>query len=103
MLAERRFPVSVGLDAVAVTDVDGGPASEPLSGALERGDAPILDVAHVDVEGGLVELHNVDSELFEFARLFIQRRGEGVRERGAIAVVLIRNRVGDGHWAWQSE
>jgi hypothetical protein len=51
--------------------VDGGPASKPFGGALEGGDAPVLDVAHVDVEGGLVELHHVDSELFELARLFV--------------------------------
>ena len=30
MLAERRLPVVVGLDAVAVADMDGGRASKPL-------------------------------------------------------------------------
>ncbi len=99
MLAERRLPVVVGLDAVAVADVDGGLACEPLRGALERGDAPVLDVAHVDVEGGLVELHDVDAQRFQFARLFVQGRGEGVREGRAIAIMLIRDGVGDGHRA----
>ena len=103
MLAERRLPVGVGLDAVAVADVDGGPASKTLRGALERGDAPVLDVAHVDVEGGLVELHHVDAERFELARLLVQRRGEGVGEGGAVAIMLVGDRVGDGHRAGQRE
>src|SRR6202044_3418309 len=87
VLAERRLPVGVGLDAIAVTDVDGGRASEALRGALKRRDAPVPDVAHVDVEGGLVELHHIDAERFELARLFVQRRSEGVGGGGAIAVM----------------
>ena len=81
MVAEGRFPVGVGLDAVAVADVDGGGAGEPLGGAFEGGDAPVLDLAHVDVEGRLVELHHVDAERRELVRLLVQRCGEGVGER----------------------
>ena len=59
--AERLLPVDVGLDAVAVADVHRGLAREALGRALERGDAPLGRVVHVDVEGGLVELDDVDA------------------------------------------
>ena len=39
--AERRLPVDIGLDAVAVADVDGGGAGEPLDRAVQRLDAPV--------------------------------------------------------------
>jgi hypothetical protein len=103
MLAERRLPVVVGLDAVAVADVDGGRALQPLRGAFEGGNAPVLNIANVDVEGGLVELHHVDAERGEFVRLLVQRRGEGVGECWPIAVMLVGDRVGDGHRAGQGE
>ena len=102
-LAERRLPVGVGLDAIAVADVDGGPASKPLRRALERRNTPVGDLAHVDVEGGLVELHHVDPERIEFPRLLVQqprrrrRRGLGGR------VMLVGDRVDDGHRAGQGE
>jgi hypothetical protein len=44
-----------------------------------------------------------DAECFELSRFFVQRRGESVGEGGAIAIMLIRNGVGDGHRARQSE
>ena len=103
MLAEGRFPVGVGLDAVAVADVDGGRAGEPLGGPFEGGDAPVLDLAHVDVEGRLVELHHVDAERRELVRLLVQRRGEGVGERRAVAVMLVGDGVDDGHRTGQGE
>ena len=59
--AERSLPVDVGLDAVAVADVDRRLARQALGGALERGHAPLGGVGHVDVERGLVELDDVDA------------------------------------------
>ena len=59
--AERLLPVDVGLDAVAVADVHGRLARRALGRALERGDAPLGGVGHVDVEGRLVELDDVDA------------------------------------------
>ena len=103
MVPERRLPVGVGLDAIAVADVDRGLAFQPLRRALERGDPPILDVAHVDVEGGLVELHEIDAERRQFMRLLVQRRGESVREGGAVAVVLVGDRIDDRHRAGKRE
>ena len=55
-VAQRLLPVDVGLDAVAVADVDGGRAGQALRGALERRHAPVAHLVEVDVERGLVEL-----------------------------------------------
>ena len=68
LAAERRLPVDVGLDAVAVADVHGGGAFEPVDGAVQRLDAPVRDLVHVDVERRLVELDHVDAVGFERAR-----------------------------------
>ena len=61
LAAERRLPVEVRLDAVAVADVDGGGAGEAFGRAVQRLDAPVLHLVHVDVEGRLVELDDVDA------------------------------------------
>src|SRR5438105_2747907 len=58
---QRRFPVGIGLDAVAVADVYGGGAGQPLGSALQRLDAPDGDLVHEDVEGGFVELDHIDA------------------------------------------
>src|SRR5258708_33286247 len=50
---ERLLPVEIGLDAVAVADMHDRRAFQPLNGALEGGNAPFLDVGHVDIEGRL--------------------------------------------------
>jgi len=39
----------------------GGGAGQAFGGALERLDAPVRHLVHVDVEGGLVELDHVDA------------------------------------------
>src|SRR6185503_14609330 len=56
LAAQGGLPIDVGLDAVAVADVDGGGAREAGGGPLERGDAPIGHLVHEHVEGRLVEL-----------------------------------------------
>ena len=63
--AQRRLPVDVGLDAVAVADVHRRRALEALRGALQRGDAPLGHLAHEHVEGRLVELDGVDAVLLQ--------------------------------------
>ena len=73
LAAEGRLPVDVGLDAVAVADVHGGRAGQALVGPLERRDAPRRHVVQVDVEGGLVELDDVDAGGLQLARLLVQR------------------------------
>ena len=57
--AERLFPVGIGLDAVAVADVDRGFALKPFNGALQRGDAPVIDLIKKDVKRRFIELDNV--------------------------------------------
>ena len=61
------LPVEVGLDAVAVADVHAGRALQAGDRALQRVDAPALDVVHVDVERRLVELDHVDAVLLQRA------------------------------------
>jgi hypothetical protein len=106
-LAERRLPVDVRLDAVAVADVHRGLALQPLRGALERRHAPLRRLGHVDVERRLVELDDVDAVGLEGERLLIEQLGEGERHldpaRLAFAVVAVGNGVDDRHRAGQRE
>ena len=99
LTAERGLPVDVGLDPVAVADVDSGVAPDPLDRPLERRDAPVLDVAHVgvDVERRLVELDRVDPERRQLPRLGVERGRDVEREPRPVPVVRVRHRVDDGH------
>ena len=65
--------------------------------AVQRVDAPALDVVHVDVEGRLVELDHVDAVLLQRARLLVEELGERHRQLHLVAVVLVGKRVDDGH------
>ena len=75
----------------------------PWRGGFERGDAPVGDLAHVDVEGGLVELHHVDADRLELARLLVERGREGEGEVAPAAVMLVGDGVDDRHRAGQRE
>ena len=97
LAAERRLPVDIGLDAVAVADVHGGLALEAVDRAVQRLDAPGRDLLHVDVERRLIELDHVDAVGLERARLLIEQVGEGERHLHPVAVVLVGDRVDDGH------
>src|SRR5712691_4831751 len=85
--AEARLPVDIGLDAIAVADVDRGGAGEALDRAMQRRDAPILDLVHVDVERRLVELDDVDAVGLERSRLLVEQRCECHRRLHAVAVM----------------
>ena len=76
--AERRLPVDIGLDAVAVADVDGGGAGQPRDRAVQRLDAPAGHLVHVDIERRLVELDHVDAVGFERARLGVERSANAI-------------------------
>jgi hypothetical protein len=92
-LAQRLLPVEVGLDAVAVADVhDLLHALQSLDADVQRLDAPLLDVVHVDVEGRLVELDHVHAVLLERARLLVQQLRERQRELLLVAVVPVGDR-----------
>ena len=58
-LAEFVLPVVVGLNAVAVADVDSRGTGQPLRRALQRLDTPVGRVFHIDVESRLVKLDDV--------------------------------------------
>ena len=58
---ERRFPRNVRGDAVSVADVHGCLARCALEGGVERRNAPRFDLIEIDVESGLVDLHDVDA------------------------------------------
>ena len=73
-VAERRLPFDVGGNAVAVADVHGAGCGDAVDGAVQRLDAPAGGVVHVDVEGRLVELDDVDAVGREAARLFVEQR-----------------------------
>ncbi len=97
LAAERRLPVDVGLDAVAVADVHRGRAFEAVDRAVQRLDAPGRNLFHVDVEGRLVELDDVDAVLLQRARFGVEQIGEGERHLHPVAVVRVGDGVDDGH------
>ena len=95
----RGLPVDVGLDPVAVADVDGRLAPDALDRPLERRDPPGLDVGQVgvDVERRLVELDRVDSERRQLPRLGVEGGRHVQGEPRPVSVVRVGHRVDDGH------
>ena len=71
--------------------------------ALEGGNAPVLHIVHVHVEGGLVELDDVHAVLLQRTCFLVQELGERHGELHLVAVVLVRDRVDDGHRPGQRE
>ena len=96
LLAKRALPLGVGLDAVAVADVHCGGAAQPLRGALQGGDAPIHSVLHVDVEGGLIELDDVNTVGLQRQRFLIEEFGKGHGKLLAAAVVAVGHGIDNG-------
>src|SRR5262245_59815637 len=74
--AERRLPVDIGLDVVAVADVNGGGAGQALDRAVQRLDAPVLDLPQIDVERRLVELNDIHAVGLERTRLGVEDIGK---------------------------
>src|SRR5262245_8752721 len=101
--AERCLPVDVGLDAVAVANVNGGGAGQALDRAVQRVDAPRLDLPQIDIEGRFVELNDIHAVGLERTRLGVEEIGERHRHLRAVAVMGIRDRIDDGHRSRQRE
>ena len=74
-----------------------------MRGALQRLDAPVADLVHVDVEGGLVELDHVDAVGLQRLGFLVEQFGKGERHLDAVAVIFVGNGVDDGHRAGQGE
>ena len=71
--------------------------AKALDGAVERGDAPVAHLVHVDVEGGLVELDHVHAERLELARLLVEEGRQLHAEARAAPVVGVVDGVDDRH------
>lgn len=99
--AQGVLPVGVGLDAVAVTDVDGGLALEAFDRTLQRGDAPFIHFIEEHVEGWFIELDDVDACRFEFLGFLVEDLGEFPRQLLAALVMAIEEGVDHGHRARQ--
>ena len=78
-------------------------ASEAGGGTMQRRDSPFRDLAHVNVEGRLVELDDVDAVGFERPGFLVECVRECERHLDAVAIVTIRNGVDDGHRAGQGD
>ena len=61
------------------------------------------DLVQEDVEGGLVELDHVDAVGLQRLGLGVEQFGEGERHLDLVAVIFVRDGVGDGHRAGQGE
>ncbi len=75
----------------------GGPAAQPLDGAFQRGDAPVIDLVEEDIEGRFVELDDVDARRLQLARLLIEDAGEFPGQLFAAPVMGVVERVDHGH------
>jgi hypothetical protein len=64
---------------------------------IERVDTPRFDLVEIDVESGLVDLHDVDADRDEFVDFGTERVCE--RERGlrAARIVMVDERIDDRH------
>ena len=78
LVAEGILPVDIGLDAVAVADVHGSRAFEPVDGAMQCFDAPACDIIHEHIESRLVELNHVNAVFFERARFLVNRPANAI-------------------------
>ena len=103
LVAEGILPVNVGLDPIAVADVHGGLAFEPVNGAMHRFDTPAGDVIHEHIESRLVELNNINAVFLECPRFLVQQAGESHRHLHLVAVIGVSDRVGDRHRAGQGD
>ena len=74
-----------------------------MRGALQRLDAPVRDLVHEHVEGGLVELDDIDAVGLQRQRFLVQQFGKGERHLDAVAIMAVGHRVDDGHRAGQRE
>src|SRR6202521_3060453 len=101
--AEGGFPVDIGFDAVAVTDMDRGTAFEPLGGTLEGGDAPGPHFVEIDVERRLIELDHVDPSGLDGTRLFIEDFRKSPGELFPASGVVVVKGVDHGHRSRQGE
>jgi hypothetical protein len=83
--------------------VHGRGTGEARRGPLEGGDAPAVHLVHEYVEGGLVELDDIDPVLLERFGLLVQKLGKGESHLHFVAIVAVGDRVGDGHRPGQGE
>ena len=90
-------------DTVSITDMDRSFGLHPLRALFKRPDAPLLHRVEIDIETRLVELHDIAPVLRQLTRLFIHQPGQFARQLPTLPVVLIRNRIGDGHRSGQSD
>ncbi len=94
---EPLFPANVGLDPVAITDMNSGLAAQTLGGPLQGPNPPGLDIIHVDVESRFVKLDHGDAGLGQAPRLLIEDGGKLHGQSLPVAVVLVGKRVGHRH------
>ncbi len=76
---------------------------QSLGRAFQRTNAPGGDLVHVDVEGRLIELDDIDAVGLQRARLLVEQFREGHRQGGFVAVVPVRDRIDDRHRTRQGE
>src|SRR5262249_26112807 len=95
---KRCLPFDIRRNAIAVANMDRSSASQAGGGAMQRRDTPLYHLIHIDIEGRLVELDNVDAVGCERPGFLVEQVRECERHLDAIAVVTIRDGVDDGHW-----
>src|SRR6185312_290738 len=97
LTAQTLLPVDVRLDPVPVANVDRGRTGDAAHARVERVDAPIFELLKIDVERGLVELHDVDAGVGELFDLGSDRVREGERRFLPVFVIDVVQGVDDRH------
>ena len=102
-LPQSFLPVGVGFDAVSVTNMHRRCARQALRCTLQGFNAPICGVLHVDVEGRLIKLNDVNTVCLQGQRFLVEKFGKRKRHLHLVAVEAVCHRVHNGHGARQSE
>ena len=103
LLAQRHFPVVVGLDAVAVADVYGGGTGQATGRNLQRSHTPVGRLLHVHIEGRLVKLNDVHTVGLQRQRLLVEQFGKSHGHLDFVAVKAVGHGVHNRHRAGQGE
>ena len=106
-LAQGVFPIDIGLDAIAIANVHGSGAGQPLRCALQGFHAPVRGFFHVDIESGFVKLNDVDTVSLQSQGFLVQQLCKCHRHFDAavftFAIKTVGHGVHDGHGARQCE
>ena len=102
-MAQRIFPIDVGLNAIAVANVNSSGTGQPLRRTLQSFHTPVCRLFHVHIESGLVELNNVHAVGLQCQCFLIEQFCKSHGHFDFVTIKTIGHSVHNGHGARQGE